>query len=119
MKFRTTISLSCLLLMTIIDPNVYIIQSLNKKGPKRTVNRSQLFDLKRSQLDPVTSDPSIKGPKYDRKLKKSERKPQVCFPYRPRSKNKATPVSVQSVEINIQSEQRGHLGLGQWVGNIF
>ena len=29
------------------DPNVYIIQSLNKKGPKRTVNRQQLFDLEK------------------------------------------------------------------------
>ena len=27
------------------DPNVYIIQSLDKEGPKRMVNRWQLFDL--------------------------------------------------------------------------
>ena len=45
------------------DPNVYIIQSLDKKGPKKVVNRRQLFDLKRSPGDPLTSDPSIKGPK--------------------------------------------------------
>ena len=38
------------------DPNVYIIQSLDKKGPKRTVNRQQLFDLKKSQVDPITFD---------------------------------------------------------------
>ena len=44
------------------DPNVYVIHSLNKKGPKKTVNRGQLFDLKKSQGDPLTSDPSIKGP---------------------------------------------------------
>ena len=29
------------------DPNVYIIQSLDKKGPKKTVNRQQLLDLKK------------------------------------------------------------------------
>ena len=28
------------------DPNVYITQSLDKKGPKTTVNRQQLFYLK-------------------------------------------------------------------------
>ena len=54
------------------DPNVYIIQSLDKKGPKKTVNRQQLFDLKKSQGDPLTSDPSIKRPKFDPKVKKSE-----------------------------------------------
>ena len=43
------------------DPNVYIIQSLNKKGPKRTVNMQQLFDLKNYWEDPITSDPIIKG----------------------------------------------------------
>ena len=29
------------------DPNVYVIQLLDKKGPKKTVNRQQLFDLKK------------------------------------------------------------------------
>ena len=52
------------------DPNVYVIQSLNKKGPKRIVNMWQLFDLKKSQADPITSDPSIKGPKFDPKVRK-------------------------------------------------
>ena len=33
------------------DPNVYIIQSLDKKGPKKTVDIQQLFDLKKSQGD--------------------------------------------------------------------
>ena len=28
------------------DPYVYIVQSLDKKGPKKTVNRWQLFNLK-------------------------------------------------------------------------
>ena len=46
------------------DPPVYIIQSLNKKGPKRTVNRWQLFDLKsirkiRLQQIPVSRDLNI------------------------------------------------------------
>ena len=52
------------------DPNVYVIQSLNKKGPKKTVNRQQLFHLKKSQGDPLTSDPSTKGPKFEPKIKK-------------------------------------------------
>ena len=51
------------------DPSVYITQSLDKKGPKKTVNRQQLFDLKKAQVDPTTSDPSIKGPKFDPKVK--------------------------------------------------
>ena len=51
------------------DPSVYIIQPLDKKGPKKTVNRQQLFDLKKSQGDSLTSDPSIKGPKFDPKVK--------------------------------------------------
>ena len=57
------------------------------------------------------------GPKYEPKLKKIV-KPQINHPYGTRSKTKATPVSVQSVETDTQSEQKGHLGLGQWVGNL-
>ena len=94
------------------DPNVYIIQSLNKKGPKRTLNRQQLFDLKRSQVDQITSDPSIKGPRFDLKLKKHNIKPYISHPYGTRSKTKAASASVQSVEADTQCEQRGHLGLG-------
>ena len=52
------------------DPNVYIMHSLNKKGPKRTVNRWQLFNLKKSQKDQITADPCIKGPRHEPKLKK-------------------------------------------------
>ena len=40
-------------------PNVYVIQSLDKKGPKKIVNRRQLFDPNKSQGDPLTPDPSI------------------------------------------------------------
>ena len=58
---------------------MYVIQSLNKKGPKKTVNRQQLFDLKKSQGDPLTSDPSIKGPKFDPKVKKVNQ-PQIVIP---------------------------------------
>ena len=61
------------------DPNVYVIQSLNKKGPKRTVNRQQLFDLKNSQADPITSDPSIKGPKFDPKVRKFDINPKLVI----------------------------------------
>ena len=57
-------------------------------------------------MDPITSDPSIKGPKFDPKLNKIS-KPQVSHPYSTRSKTKATPVSLQSVKTDIQSEQRG------------
>ena len=78
------------------DPNVYIIQSLDKKGPKKTVNRQQLFDLKKSQGDPLTSDTSIKGPRFDPKVKKLK-EPQICHPYGTRSKPKAASASVQSV----------------------
>ena len=38
--------------------------------------------------------------------------------YGTRSKTKAAPVSVQSVEINTQSDQKGHLGLAS-VSEIF
>ena len=99
------------------DPNVYIIQSINKKGPIRTVNRWQLFDLKKSQDDPSSADPSIKGPKYEPKLKEIV-KPQICHPYGTRSKTMAAAVSTKSVELNIQSGPVGHLGLGQWVSNL-
>ena len=70
------------------DPNVYVIQSLNKKGPKRTVNRQQLFDLKKSQADPITSDSSIKGPKFDPKVRKFYTNPQIGHNYGTRSKPK-------------------------------
>ena len=83
------------------DPNVYVIQSLNKKGPKRTVNRWQLFDLKKSQEDQITADPSIKGSKCEPKLKK---KCQIPNPYGTMSKTKVLPVSAQSVETDTQSE---------------
>ena len=101
------------------DPNVYIRQSLDKKGPKRTVNRRQLFGLKKSQVDPITSDPSIKGPKFNPKVKKLDSKSQTCYQYGTRSKTKAASVSVQSVEADTQCKQRGHLGLGQWVGHFY
>ena len=78
------------------DPNEYIIQSLDKKGPKKTVNRQQLFDLKKSQGDPLASNPSIKGPKFDPKVRKLN-EPQISHPHGTRSKTKATPASVQSV----------------------
>ena len=41
-----------------------------RRVPK-TVNRQWLFDLKKSQVDTATSDPSIKGPKFDPKLKEN------------------------------------------------
>ena len=73
---------------------MYIIQSLDKKGSKKTVNREQLFDLKKSQGDPLTSDPSIKGPKFDPKVKKLK-EPQICHPYGTRSNTKPHPLYSQ------------------------
>ena len=91
---------------------------MNKKGPKKTVNWQQLFDLKKSQGDPLTSDPSIKVPKFEPKVKKAN-EPQICHPYGTRSKTKATSASVQSVIPDTHFEQRGLSGLGQWVIQIF
>ena len=101
------------------DPNVYIIQSLDKKGPKKTVNRQQLFDLKKCQGDALTFDPSIKGPNFDPKVKKLNNEPQISHPYGTRSETKATSASIQSVDSDTHFKQRGHSGLGQWVGQFF
>ena len=98
---------------------MYVIQSLDKKGPKEAVNRQQLFDLNKSQVDPTTSDPSIKGPKFDPKLKKLNDKLQITHNYGTRSKTKAASASVQSGEPDTHHEQRGHSGLGQWVRQFF
>ena len=78
-----------------------------------------MFDLKKSQGDPLTPDPSIKGPKFDPKVRKLRDKPQICHPYGTRSKTKAASASVQSVIPDTYFEQRGHSGLGQWVGQFF
>ena len=77
-----------------------------------------MFDLKKSQEDPTTSDPSIKGPKFDLKVKKFD-KPQIGHNYGTWSKTKAASASVQSAEPDVHYEQRGHSGLGQWVGQFF
>ena len=99
---------------------MYIIQSLDKKGPKKVVNRRQLFNLKRSQGDPLPSDPSIKGLKFDPLVTKRLRnKPQICHPYGTRSKTKAASTSVQSDVPDTHFDQRGHSGLGRWVGQFF
>ena len=45
-------------------------------------------------------------------------KAQFCHLYSTRSKTKAAPVSTKSAEPETQSEQRDHLGLVQWVGNL-
>ena len=101
------------------DPNVYIIQSLDKKGPKRTVNRQKLFDLKTFQGDPLTSDPSIRGPNFFPKVKKLNNTHQISPLYGTRSKTKAVSGSIQSVDSDTHFEQRGHSGLDQWVGKCF
>ena len=69
-------------------------------------------------MDPTTSDPSIKGPKFDSKVKECDAKPQISHNYGTRSKTKAASASVQSVEPDTHYEQRGHSGLGQWVGQF-
>ena len=73
-----------------------------------------MFDMKKSQGDPLTSDPSVKGPKFDPKVKKIN-EPQICHPYDTRSKTKDASASVQSVVPDTYFEQRGHSGLGEWV----
>ena len=42
------------------DPNVYIMQSLDKEGPKRTVNRQQIFDL----AEVSGGSNNIRSPRY-------------------------------------------------------
>ena len=59
-----------------------------------------------SQGDPITSDPSIKGPKCDPKLKKINTIPQISLPNGIRSKTKAASASVQSVDIDTHYEER-------------
>ena len=79
-----------------------------------------MFDLKKSQGDPLTSDPSIKGPDFEPKvIKKLRDKPQISHLYGPRSKTKASSASVQSGIPDNHLEQRGHSGLGQWVRQFF
>ena len=110
-------------LFVIVDhhkgPNVYVIHPLNKKGPKGTVNRWQSFHLKKSQADPITSDPSIKGPKFDPKVRTFDTEPQIGDNYGTWSKTKAASTSVHSVEPDTHYEQRGHSGLGQWIRQFF
>ena len=52
-------------------------------------------------------------------MKKLASKPQIHHQYGSRAKTKAASASVQSVEADIQCEQRGHSGLGQWVRHFF
>ena len=70
-------------------------------------------------MDPTTSDPNIKGPKFDPKVKKVKDKPQISHNHGTRSKTKAASASVQSVESDTHYEQRGHSGLGEWVRQFF
>ena len=70
-------------------------------------------------MDPTTSDPSIKGPKFDPKVKKFDTKPQISHNYGTWSKTKSVSASVQSVEPDTHNEQKGHSGLGQWVRQLF
>ena len=70
-------------------------------------------------MDPITSDPSIKGPKFDPKVRKLDAKPKIGHPYGTRSKTKDASASVQSVEADTHYQQRGNLGLGQRVGQFF
>ena len=74
----------------------------------------------KSQGDPLPSDPSIKGPKFDPKIRKlKDIKPQISHPYGTRSKTKATSASIQSDVSDTHFDQRGHSGLGQWVRQFF
>ena len=90
------------------------IKQSAKKSQIRTGGKSLQIPIG----DPLTSEPSIKGPKFDPKVKKVNQ-PQICHPYGTRSKTKAISASVQSVVPDIHLEQRGHSGLGQWVRQFF
>ena len=68
---------------------------------------------------PLTSHPSIKGPKFDPKVRKLNESPQIGHNYGTRSKTKAASASVKSVVPDTHFEQREHPGLGQWVGQFF
>ena len=59
-------------------------------------------------MDPIPSDPSIKGPKFDPKVRKFDVNPQISHNYGTRSKTKAASASVQSVEPDTHNEQRGN-----------
>ena len=79
-----------------------------------------MLDLKKSQGDHLTSDPRIKGPKFDPKVRKlKDIKPQISHQYGTRSKTKAASASIQSGISDTHFEQRGHSGLGQWVRQFF
>ena len=78
-----------------------------------------MFDQKKSQAHPITSHPSIKGPKFDPKVRKFDTKPQIVHNYGTRSKTKAASASVQSAEADTNYEQREKSGLGQWVRQFF
>ena len=70
-------------------------------------------------MDPITSDPSIKGPKFDPRVKIIRYKPQIVHHYGIRSKTKAGSASVQSAEADTHYQQREQSGLGQWVAQFF
>ena len=77
-----------------------------------------MFDLKKSKMNPLKSDPSIKGPTFDPGVKKID-KPQIGHNYGTGSKTKAASTSVRLVEPDTHYKQRGHSGLGNGVGQIF
>ena len=79
------------------DPNVYVVQPINRKGPKRQSTGDSCLTGKKSQEDPTAVDSSIKGPRYKSKLRKIT-KPQVCHWYSTRSKAKAAPVYTKSLK---------------------
>ena len=78
------------------------------------VNRQQLFDLKKSWENCNSVGP---GTKFDPNLSKPK-KPKTCHPYGTKPKTKATPVSSNSLETDMQNVLREIFVPGQWVGNL-
>ena len=79
------------------------------------VNRQQLFNLKKSQEDPISVDPGIGVPKFDPKLCRNQNL-KFCHHNGTRSNNKVTPMPVTSVDTELKSELRG--SLDQWVSRL-
>ena len=65
--------------------------------------------MKKTQKDPISVDSGIRVLKFDHKMSKL----QIVHLHDTRSKNKAAPVSSNSMETEVQGELRGGLGVGQ------
>ena len=79
------------------EPNVYIIKPLNDKAPMYMINWWQLFDLRKSQGNDMSSDPAPDTKLPTILIKKPIRNvtPQYSHPYGTRSKSKVNSIALQ------------------------